>query len=62
MRRSGVDAAPRLTCFAPAWQGGAVDQVVQAIRDVERDGLTPADYHLATIEALRSAPDAPACL
>ena len=42
--------------FTPAWQGSAPDQIVQAIRDIEQDGLTPGDYHLAAIEALRSAP------
>ncbi len=41
--------------FTPAWQGNA-EQIVRAIREIEQDGLTPADYHLAAIEALRSAP------
>ena len=40
--------------FTPAWQGRA-DQIVVAIREIELDGLTPADYHLAAIDALRSA-------
>jgi L,D-transpeptidase YcbB len=42
--------------FAPAWPGSASDQIVQAIRDIELDGLTPGDYHLAAIDALRAAP------
>ena len=46
--------------FAPAWRGAGPDQILQAIRDVEQDGLVPRDYHLAAIEALRAAPaDAP---
>jgi murein L,D-transpeptidase YcbB/YkuD len=36
----------------PAWSDADADQVAQAIRDIERDGLTPATYHLATIDAL----------
>jgi murein L,D-transpeptidase YcbB/YkuD len=42
--------------FAAAWEGSAADQLVQAIRQIEQDGLTPADYHLAAIEALRTSP------
>jgi murein L,D-transpeptidase YcbB/YkuD len=42
--------------FTPAWQGSAPEQIVRAIRDVELDGLVPADYHLAAIEALRGGP------
>lgn len=39
--------------FEPAWtSGGRAEDVVQAIRGVERDGLTPAHYHLEAIEAL----------
>lgn len=37
----------------PAWQGEASERIVRAIRDIERDGLTPADYHLDAIERLR---------
>jgi murein L,D-transpeptidase YcbB/YkuD len=40
--------------FTPAWQG-RTDQIVVAIREIELDGLTPADYHLSAIDALRSA-------
>jgi murein L,D-transpeptidase YcbB/YkuD len=42
--------------FTPAWQGAAADEILQAIRDVEPDGLVPRDYHLAAIESLRAAP------
>ncbi len=42
--------------FTPAWPGTAPDQILQAIRDVEQDGLAPRDYHLAAIESLRAAP------
>jgi L,D-transpeptidase YcbB len=35
----------------PAWpDGNKVEQIVEAIRGIERDGLSPADYHLASIE------------
>ena len=38
--------------FAPAWTvPAAVSQAVKAIKDVEADGLTPRDYHLAAIES-----------
>jgi L,D-transpeptidase YcbB len=40
--------------FEAAWAKGSIaEQVVNAIRGVEGDGLTPADYHLEAIEALR---------
>jgi L,D-transpeptidase YcbB len=42
--------------FIPAWQGAAADEILQAIRDIEQDGLNPHDYHLAALEALRAAP------
>ena len=42
--------------FTPAWPGTGPDQILQAIRDVEQDGLVPRDYHLAAIESLRAAP------
>lgn len=36
--------------FAPAWKlPAAAEQVLTAIRNIEQDGLTPADYHLAAI-------------
>lgn len=38
--------------FKPAWKGNDADQIIRAIRDVERDGLTPSEYHLATLERL----------
>ena len=37
--------------FEPAWSPAAAAEVVKAIRDIERDGLTPADYHLTAIES-----------
>jgi murein L,D-transpeptidase YcbB/YkuD len=42
--------------FTPAWRGAGPDQILQAVRDAEQDGLVPRDYHLAAIEALRAAP------
>ena len=44
--------------FTPAWQDAAIEQIVAAIRAADRDGLTPADYHLAAIVALRASPAA----
>ncbi len=45
--------------FRPAWTSAAVtDDLVRAIRDSADDGLDPADYHLASIERLRSATSA----
>ena len=39
--------------FRPAWQDAkARAQVIAALRECEGDGLDPADYHLAAIEAL----------
>ncbi len=38
--------------FSPAWRmPDAANAIVRAIRSIEADGLTPADYHLAAIEA-----------
>lgn len=42
--------------FTPAWSDGAAGQILEAIRDIERDGLTPGDYHLAALESIRSSP------
>jgi murein L,D-transpeptidase YcbB/YkuD len=43
--------------YRPAWTDPAnVAALLDAIRDSAGDGLTPADYHLAALEALRSAP------
>ena len=39
--------------FNRVWSDMQADQIVQAVHDVERDGLTPSDYHLGAIEALR---------
>lgn len=42
--------------FEPAWSTPeAVDQILAAIEKIERDGLTPADYHLRAIEAAKAA-------
>jgi murein L,D-transpeptidase YcbB/YkuD len=39
--------------FKPAWSGkGAREKIVNAIRDIDQDGLTPADYHLEAIQSL----------
>ena len=38
--------------FKPAWRGDRTTQTVAAIRAIEQDGLTPSDYHLATLEKL----------
>jgi L,D-transpeptidase YcbB len=36
--------------FTPAWDGTDPEQILAAIHDVQRDGLVPAEYHLATLE------------
>lgn len=36
---------------------GSMEEIVQAIRDVQQDGLTPADYHLDSILALMQPPE-----
>ncbi len=42
--------------FAPAWRLPAgAEQVIVAIRTIDQDGLTPADYHLAAITAALDA-------
>jgi murein L,D-transpeptidase YcbB/YkuD len=41
--------------FAPAWANSTrLDHLIAALRDMELDGLNPADYHYATLQALRS--------
>ena len=41
--------------FAPAWSGGTrLDHLIAALRDVELDGLDPADYHYEALQALRA--------
>jgi murein L,D-transpeptidase YcbB/YkuD len=38
----------------PLWSNpAAVAQLLDAIRNIDREGLTPADYHLAALEALQ---------
>ncbi len=39
----------------PAWDRNGVAEITQSIRGVERDGLVPADYHLAAIGKLAAA-------
>jgi len=42
--------------FQPLWSNSAaVDDLLRAIRDSEKDGLDPADFHLAAIERMRDA-------
>ncbi|HEY6614442.1 MAG TPA: hypothetical protein VIZ32_07985, partial [Vicinamibacterales bacterium] len=42
--------------FTPAWRlPAAAQQVLVAIRNIEQDGLTPADYHLSAITAALDA-------
>ena len=39
---------------APLWSNPhAIDQLLSAIRTIDREGLLPADYHLAALEALQ---------
>jgi len=39
---------------APLWSNPhAIDQLLTAIRTINREGLTPADYHLAALETLQ---------
>ena len=41
--------------FASAWANSTrLDHLIAALRDMELDGLNPADYHYATLQALRS--------
>jgi murein L,D-transpeptidase YcbB/YkuD len=45
--------------FHPAWlEKRNIDDLLAAIRASEGDGLRPADYHLAALEALRQRADA----
>ena len=47
--------------FKPAWTGGQdPEALLAAIRRLDEDGLTPADYHLAAIESLLAAESKPA--
>jgi L,D-transpeptidase YcbB len=41
--------------FASAWANGArLDHLMAALRDMELDGLDPADYHYETLQTLRT--------
>ena len=42
--------------FQPAWEGGRARDVVEAVRDIEQDGLTPREYHLPLLEAALASP------
>jgi murein L,D-transpeptidase YcbB/YkuD len=44
--------------FTPAWNPQAIDEICNAIRHIDADGLNPADYHLASIEANSTNPAA----
>jgi murein L,D-transpeptidase YcbB/YkuD len=49
--------------FTPAWSGGTrLDHLIAALRDVELDGLDPADYHYEALQALRAELRSPAGL
>ena len=41
--------------FQYAWEGNRGRAIVEAIRDIEHDGLKPRDYHLAALEAAVSS-------
>lgn len=42
--------------FEPAWtDSGNLDDLLVVLRDSAADGLTPQDYHLSALEALRAA-------
>jgi L,D-transpeptidase YcbB len=56
LQADGVSHFFQARSFAPAWQGPAVEQILEAIRDIDKDGLAPEDYHLTAIEELRRAP------
>ncbi len=49
----------RRQAFRPLWSAAASADLIASIRAIEEDGLDPADYHLARLEAL-SARDGPA--
>ena len=47
--------------FKPAWAiPGSSDEILKAVRSIDRDGLTPADYHLAALERVLGEKTAPA--
>jgi murein L,D-transpeptidase YcbB/YkuD len=53
MRRDAVAHFFQQRGFEPAWRiPEHADQIRRAIAAIEHDGLTPADYHLTTIDAL----------
>ena len=53
LKPKAVFAFYRARDFKPAWTSPAErEKIVDAIRGIERDGLTPADYHLAALQSL----------
>ena len=45
--------------FQPAWTDPVnVDALIESVRGSLADGLNPEDYHLAALDALRTAPQA----
>ena len=55
-RRDAVSHFFQNRGFEPAWRiPAASDEIRRAMLSVEHDGLTPADYHLAAIDALLAA-------
>jgi murein L,D-transpeptidase YcbB/YkuD len=42
--------------FQPAWDGSRGHAIVDAIRDIEHDGLHPREYHLTVLEAALASP------
>ena len=46
--------------FAPAWTtAAAAAEIARVIEEIDEDGLTPGDYHLAAVRALQAAPASP---
>ena len=58
LQPQAIFAFYRARDFKPAWPSPAErEKVVDAIRGIERDGLTPADYHLDALQSLLRQPD-----
>ncbi len=47
----------RLHGFEPLWDAARLQSLLALIRDVEEDGLLPADYHFATLQRLAERTD-----
>ncbi len=52
LQPKGVARFYRARSGAHAWDQNGRGEIVLAIRDIYRDGLNPADYHLAAVERL----------